>query len=150
MLAPFDAWLLNQGLKTLSIRIDKHCCNAREVAIFLRNHQAINKVNYLGFEDHPHHAIAKKQMREFGGVISFELKAGLEAGIKLMNQVKLCTLTASLGTADTLIQHPASMTHFNVPKEQREKFGITDGLIRLSVGMENIEDIIEDLEMGLK
>ena len=150
MLSPFDAWLLNQGLKTLSIRMDKHCNNAREVAVFLRNHQAINKVNYLGFEDHPHHTIAKKQMREFGGVISFELKAGLEAGIKLMNQVKLCTLTASLGTADTLIQHPASMTHFNVPKEQREKFGITDGLIRLSVGMENIEDIIGDLEMGLK
>ena len=149
MLAPFDAWMLNQGLKTLSIRMDKHCSNAKAVATFLKNHPAVNKVNYLGFTDHPQHEIAKKQMRDYGGVISFELKGGLEAGIKLMKNVQLCTLTASLGTTDTLIQHPASMTHFNVPKAQREKFGITDGLIRLSVGIENVEDIIADLELGL-
>lgn len=149
MLAPFDAWLLNQGLKTLSLRMDRHVENARLVAMYLETHTAVNKVNYLGFETHPQHAIALKQMREFGGVISFELKGGLEAGIRLMNRVQLCALTASLGTADTLIQHPASMTHFNVPKAQREQFGIGDGLIRLSVGLEYIGDIISDLEQGL-
>lgn len=145
----FDAWLINLGLNTLPIRMDKHCSNAKEIAIFLRGHKKIKKVNYLGFEDHPQHRLAKKQMRNFGALISFEVKGGLNAGIKLMNSVKLCKLAPSLGTVDTLIIHPASMTHAGVAKTIRENYGITDSLIRLSVGIENSTDIIEDLKGAL-
>ena len=147
--SPFDAWLLNMGMKTLSLRMDKHCSNALAVAQWLEAHKAISKVNYLGLASHPDHALAKKQMKDFGGVLSFEMKKGYKAGEKLMKQLELCKLTASLGTTDTLIQHPASMSHYFVPKEQREKFGITDGLVRLSVGIEDVRDIISDLEQAL-
>lgn len=148
--SPFDAWMLNMGMKTLSLRMQQHCSNAIAVAKYLQAHKAIAKVNYLGLESHPDHALAKKQMKDFGGVLSFEMKKGYKAGEKLMKQLKFCKLTASLGTTDTLIQHPASMSHFFVPKEQREKFGITDGLVRLSVGIEDVSDIIADLEQALK
>lgn len=145
----FDAWLLNVGMKTLSLRMDKHCANALAVAKYLQKHKAVAKVNYLGLKDHPDHALAKRQMRNFGGVLSFELKSGYKAGLKLMKNVKFCQLTASLGTIDTLIQHPASMSHYFVPKKQREQFGITDGLIRLSVGIEDVQDVVADLEQAL-
>jgi methionine-gamma-lyase len=146
----FDAWLLNIGMKTLSLRMDKHGANALAVAKFLQQHKAITKVNYLGLKQHPDHALAKKQMRNFGGVLSFELKGGYKAALKLMKKVKFCQLTASLGTIDTLIQHPASMSHYFVSKPQREAFGITDGLIRLSVGIEDVQDVIDDLQQALQ
>lgn len=147
--SPFDAWMLNVGMKTLSLRMDKHCANALAVAKFLQTHKAVSKVNYLGLKEHPDHKLAKKQMRNYGGVLSFELKDGYKAGLKLMKKIKFCQLTASLGTIDTLIQHPASMSHHFVPKKQREEFGITDGLIRLSVGIEDVQDVINDLEQAL-
>lgn len=148
--SPFDAWLLNLGMKTLSLRMEQHCANARAVAKYLQSHEAISKVNYLGLKEHPDHALAKKQMRNYGGVLSFELKKGYKAGEKLMKKIKFCKLTASLGTIDTLIQHPASMSHYFVPKAQREQYGITDGLIRLSVGIEDVNDVIADLENALR
>ena len=146
----FDAWLLNNGMKTLSLRMDKHCSNSLEVAKYLQSHPAVKEVHYLGLKNHPDHALAKRQMKDFGGVLAFDLKNGYKAGNKLMKKIKFCQLTASLGTIDTLLQHPASMSHSFVSKAQREKFGITDGLVRMSVGIENAEDIIADLEQALK
>ena len=145
----FDAFLLNNGLKTLVLRMDQHNRNAQRVAEFLEAHPAVSKVNYPGLPNHSSHALASKQMSGFGGSLSFELKGGLQAGIKMMDAVKQCVLTASLGTVDTLIQHPASMTHVKVPKEQRERYGITDGLIRLSVGIELVDDIVADLDQAM-
>jgi methionine-gamma-lyase len=142
---PFDAFLLTNGMKTLEVRMDRHCSNAMEVAHFLKQHPVISKVNYNGLDSHPDHAVAMKQMKHPGAMLSFELKDGLRAGINFMNKLRMCTRTVSLGTCDTLLSHPASMTHYGVPKELREKYGITDGLIRMSVGMENIQDIIADL-----
>ncbi|MFN8298899.1 MAG: aminotransferase class I/II-fold pyridoxal phosphate-dependent enzyme [Chitinophagales bacterium] len=146
----FDAWLLNTGMKTLSLRMEQHCKNATTIANYLHKHAAISKVNYLSLKDHPDHKLAKKQMRNFGGVLSFELKGGYKAGERFMKRIKFCKLTASLGTIDTLIQHPASMSHSFVPKAQREAFGITDGLIRMSVGLEDVNDILADIENALK
>ncbi|MFN8286481.1 MAG: aminotransferase class I/II-fold pyridoxal phosphate-dependent enzyme [Chitinophagales bacterium] len=148
--SPFDAWLLNVGMKTLALRMDKHCENAMKVARYLQTHKAVTKVNYLGLKEHADHALAKRQMKDYGGVLSFELKGGYKAGEKLMKKIKFCKLTASLGTIDTLIQHPASMSHYFVPKPQREQYGITDGLIRISVGLEDVEDILNDLEQALR
>ena len=147
---PFDAFLLTQGIKTLEIRMDRHCENALKVAQFLEQYKAVSKVNYAGLPSHADYAVAMKQMKKAGGMLSFELKNGLEGGIDFMNKLKMCVRTVSLGTVDTLLCHPASMTHFGVPKEQREKYGITDGLIRMNVGIENSEDIIADLEQSLK
>jgi methionine-gamma-lyase len=146
---PFDAFLLVNGMKTLEIRMDRHCENAMKVSGFLEGQSAVSKVNYNGLPNHPDHAIAKKQMLHPGAMMSFELKGGLQAGIRFMNNLKMCTRTVSLGTCDTLLSHPASMTHYSVPKESREKYGITDGLIRMSVGMENVQDILNDLEQAL-
>jgi methionine-gamma-lyase len=150
IISPFDAWLLTRGIKTLAIRMKKHCENAEKVADFLVNHPIVEKVFYPGLKDQPGHAIAKSQMDGFGGMISFELKGGLEAGKVMMDSVKLIALAVSLGCVDSLIQHPASMTHSPIPREERLKAGITDGLIRLSVGVEDIEDIIEDLDQALQ
>ncbi len=146
---PFDAFLLIQGIKTLEIRMEKHCSNAMEVAHFLNQHAAVGKVNYTGLESHPDYLVSKKQMKHPGAMLSFELEGGLQAGINFMNKLQMCTRTVSLGTVDTLLSHPASMTHYGVPKEKREKYGITDGLIRMNVGIENINDIINDLEQSL-
>lgn len=148
-ISSFDAWLLNNGIKTLPIRMEKHCTNAMAIAQMLEKHSGINKVNYLGLKTHPDHLLAKKQMKNFGGMMSFELKGGIKAGIRFMKKIRFCTLTATLGTPDTLIQHPASMTHVQVPKKQREQYGISDGLIRLSVGIENVQDIITDLKQAI-
>jgi len=148
--APMDAWLLQNGLKTLSLRMQKHASNGMEVASYLESHPKVEKVWYPGLESHPNYNLAKSILRSgFGGVISFELKGGLESGKKLMNGVELCTLAVSLGTVDTLIQHPASMTHSVMDEVLRAKAGITDGLVRLSVGIEDAEDIIQDLDQAL-
>lgn len=145
----FEAFLLINGMKTLEVRMQRHCENAMKVAKFLVDHAAIEKVNYNGLPTHPDFAVSQKQMSHPGAMMSFELKDGFEAGVKFMNKLKLCTRTVSLGTCDTLLSHPASMSHCSVPRDQRLEYGITDGLIRLSVGMENIEDILEDFEQAL-
>ncbi|MEI8059520.1 MAG: PLP-dependent transferase, partial [Ferruginibacter sp.] len=146
---PFDAFLLTIGMKTLEVRMERHCHNAMEVAGFLEGHPAINKVNYLGLASHPDYYTAAKQMRHPGAMLSFEMKEGLEAAKKFIDKLQMCIRAVSLGTCDTLLCHPASMTHFSVPKEKRELYGITDGLIRMSVGIENIQDILADLEQAL-
>lgn len=146
----FDAFLLINGMKTLEVRMDRHCHNAMEVAGFLDAHAAVAKVNYTGLPEHPDHYIASKQMRHPGAMMSIELKGGMQAGINMMNKLQMCTRTVSLGTCDTLMCHPPSMTHYSVPKEKREQYGITDGLIRISVGMENIQDIIQDIDQALR
>jgi methionine-gamma-lyase len=146
---PFDAFLLTLGIKTLELRMDRHCSNAGEVAHFLQKHPAVAGVNYEGLPSHPSFAIAQKQMRKPGAMLSFELKGGFDAGVNFMNRLQFCTRTVSLGTVDTLLCHSASMTHYIVPKEQKERDGITDGLIRMNVGIENIEDILADLEQAL-
>ena len=145
----FDAFLLIQGIKTLELRMERHCHNAMEVANFLELHPAIAKVNYTGLASHPDHYTAMKQMRHPGAMLSFELKNGLQGGIDFMNKLKMCIRTVSLGTCDSLLSHPASMTHYSVPKEEKEKYGITDGLIRMNVGIENLPDIIADLDQAL-
>jgi methionine-gamma-lyase len=129
--------------------MDRHCSNASETAAFLESHPAVSNVNFPGLASHRDHAIAKKQMKDFGAMLSFELKSGMQGGIGFMNKLKMCVRTVSLGTCDTLLSHPASMTHHGVPKEQREKYGITDGLIRMNVGIENVEDILADLDQAL-
>jgi len=145
-----EAWLCIRGLKTLHIRMERHAENALKVANFLESHPAVEWVRYPGLPSHPQHEVAKKQMSGYGGMLSFGIKGGIAAGSKLMNSVSLCSLAVSLGATDTLIQHPASMTHACIPKDVREKVGITDGLVRLSIGIEDAEDIIADLEQALE
>ncbi|BFG71834.1 methionine gamma-lyase [Sediminibacterium sp. KACHI17] len=146
---PFDAFLLTQGMKTLEIRMERHCANAQAVAEFLVKHPAVAQVNFTGLASHPDYELCKKQMRLPGAVMSFELKGGLEAGKKFINRLQMCVRAISLGTVDTLVSHPASMSHFGIPRDERIKYGITDGLIRMSVGIENIEDILNDLDQAL-
>jgi methionine-gamma-lyase len=145
-----EAWLCIRGLKTLHIRMERHAENALKIADFLESHPAVEWVRYPGLLSHPQHEVAKKQMNGYGGMLSFGIKGGIEAGSKLMNSVRLCSLAVSLGATDTLIQHPASMTHACVPKDVRGKVGITDELVRLSIGIEDAEDIIADLEQALE
>ena len=145
----FDAFLLTQGMKTLEVRMERHCANAMEVAKYLEKHKSVAKVNYLGLPSHPDFSTANKQMKHPGAMISFELKEGLQAGKNFIDKLHMCVRAVSLGTCDTLLSHPASMTHFGVPKEKREQYGISDGLIRMSVGIENLEDILNDLEQAL-
>jgi methionine-gamma-lyase len=145
----FDSYLLIQGMKTLEIRMERHCSNAAKVAAFLDKHPAIERVNYTGLASHPDHAIAAKQMKQHAPLLSFELKGGIEAGKKFLDALQVCTRAVSLGTVDTLVSHPASMTHFGIPREERIQYGITDGLIRMSVGIENIEDLEWDLSQAL-
>jgi methionine-gamma-lyase len=147
---PFDAFLLAQGMKTLELRMERHCANAQKVAEYLEQHPAIAKVNFTGLVSHPDHAVSAKQMRLPGAVMSYELKGGLDAGKQFINKLQMCVRAISLGTVDTLVSHPASMSHFGIPREERIKYGITDGLIRMSVGIENIDDILNDLEQALK
>jgi methionine-gamma-lyase len=145
----FDAFLLNNGMKTLEIRMERHCHNAEKVAAFLAQHPGVEFVNYLGLPQHPDHALCQQQMKHAGALMSIELKGGLEAGKRFLNRVKMCTHAVSLGTCDTLVSHPASTTHVGVNRELRLASGITDGLIRLSIGIENVEDIIQDLDQAL-
>jgi methionine-gamma-lyase len=149
-MSPFTAWLFLRGIKTLAVRMEKHCDNAEKIAAFLEKHPKVSKVWYPGLASHPDHALAKKQMTRFGAMIAFEVKGGIDAGKKLMDNVQLCTLAVSLGDCETLIQHPASMTHASIPRDERLKAGITDGLIRLSVGIEDADDLIADLDETMK
>lgn len=146
----WDAWLTNNGLKTLELRMERHCRNAREIARFLQDHPAVARVNYIGLPSHPDHELAGRQMRNFGGMLSFELKGGLEAGMRFMNRLRFCAIAPTLGDVDTLLLHPASMSHVNVPRELRLQHGITDGLVRISVGIENVEDIRADLAQAME
>ena len=148
-IAPHDAFLVHRGLKTLALRMARHCENAQRVAELLQGHDAVEWVRFPGLPEDPGHEISRRQASGPGGVISFELKGGLDAGRRLMERVKLAALAVSLGGVETLIQHPASMTHAGMTPELRAQAGITDGLVRLSVGIENVEEIIADLELGL-
>ncbi|MBN1826539.1 MAG: PLP-dependent transferase [Candidatus Eisenbacteria bacterium] len=147
--SPFDCWLTLSGVKTLSVRMERHQKNAMEVARFLEGHPKVRRIYYPGLTSHPQHETARRQMDGFGGMITFELKGGLAAGRRLMNRVKLCSLAESLGAVETMITHPVTMTHADVPREERMARGLTDGLVRLSVGIENVRDIIDDLERAL-
>ena len=149
VLGPTEAFYIIRGMKTFELRMRRHCENAMKVAEYLEAHDKIEKVYYPGLKSHDGYEVASKQMEAFGGILAFELKGGFEAGKTLLNNVKMAALAVSLGDAETLIQHPASMTHSPYTKEERLAAGITDGLVRLSVGLENIEDIIADLEYGL-
>ncbi len=148
-LSPFNAFLITRGMKTLDIRMERHCANAKVVATFLKDHPAVEKIYYPGFEDFPQYELAKRQMKLPGAMIAFEVTGGLEGGKKVMDNVHLCSLAVSLGDAETLIQHPASMTHSTYTPEELADAGISEGLVRLSVGLEDPEDIIADLEQVL-
>jgi methionine-gamma-lyase len=145
----FEAFLLNNGIKTLGLRMERHCSNAQLVADFLAAHPKVDFVNYLGLASHPDFDLCKKQMKHAGALLSFELKGGLQAGIKFLEAITICTHAVSLGTCDTLVSHPASTTHTGVSKHIRDKGGITDGLIRMSVGIEAIDDLLADLTNAL-
>ena len=150
ILGPMDAWLVNQGIKTLALRMDRHCENAQKVAEFLEDHPRVSLVNYIGLPGHPYHAIAKKQMEGFGGMLSFEVKGGLNAALGVIRKLRFCSLAPTLGDVDTLVLHPATSSHLNVPPEIREQNGITDGMIRVSVGIEGVTDIISDFQNALE
>ena len=146
---PFAAWLLLRGLKTLELRMARHCENAGKIAAFLAAHPAVEKVNYPGLATHKGHDVAARQMKDFGGMLSFEVRGGKAAGMKLVNALKLITVAVSLGDAESLIEHPASMTHSTYSEEELREAGIAPGLIRLSAGLENAEDLIADLEQAM-
>nr|WP_241250194.1 cystathionine gamma-synthase [Lujinxingia sediminis] len=146
---PFDSWLVLRGVKTLAVRMRQHAANAQVIAEYLEKHEAVEKVIYPGLESHPQHAIAKKQMSGFGGMITFVLKDGLEPARKMLERVKVFALAESLGGVESLIEHPAIMTHASVPPEVRAELGISDGLVRLSVGIEDVQDLLADLEQAL-
>src|SRR5262249_1216832 len=148
--SPFPAWLTLQGVKTLPLRMAQHSANALRVAQFLETHPRVKQISYPGVRSFPQFALAQKQQSDGGALIAFEVEGGVEAGIRLMNSVRLCALAENLGAAETIITHPASMTHADVPTEQRAAAGITDGLVRLSVGLENADDLIADLDQALK
>jgi methionine-gamma-lyase len=149
VISPFNSWLLLRGLKTLPVRMDKHCENAAEIAHYLEFHPAVERVLYPGLRTHPQHALAKKQMRGAGGMVSFIVKGGRDAGRQMMDRVNLWTLAVSLGDVDSLIEHPASMTHSTYNEEDLAKSGIVPGLVRLSVGLEDPEDLVDDLKQAL-
>jgi len=147
---PQDSFLVLRGIKTLHLRMERHCLNGRKIAEYLKAHPKIGKIYWPGFTDHPNHAIAKKQMRDFGGMLSFTLKDdSLDKAIKLMESVQLFSLAESLGGVESLINHPASMTHASIPPAERVKSGLVDSLIRLSIGVEDAEDLIADLDQAL-
>jgi methionine-gamma-lyase len=146
----FDAYLLTLGMKTLELRMERHCHNAMEVADYLDGHPVVERVNYNGLPSHPDYYVSAKQMKHPGPMMSIELKGGIEAGKRFIDKLQMCTRAVSLGTTDTLISHPASMTHYGLTKGERAAFGITDGLIRMSIGIENVQDILSDLEQSLQ
>ena len=147
---PMDCFLVMRGIKTLHLRMERHCFNGRKIAEFLKTHPRIEKIYWPGFTDHPNHDIAKKQMRDFGGMISIVLKgASLEDTFKIASSFKVFSLAESLGGVESLINHPVTMTHASIPKAERDKAGVVDNLLRLSVGVEDVEDLIEDLKQAL-
>ncbi|MEX6625427.1 trans-sulfuration enzyme family protein [Tenacibaculum salmonis] len=149
-MSPFNAWVLSKSLETLSIRVEKHCENALKVAEFLEAHPKVNLVKYPFLKSHPKYEIAKKQMRLGGNIVAFEVKGGIEAGRKFLNAIKMCSLSANLGDTRTIVTHPASTTHSKLSVEDRLEVGITDGLVRCSVGLENVVDVINDLKQALE
>ena len=150
IMSPFDSFLLLRSLKTLSVRMERHCENAMKIASYLENHKAIEKVIYPGLKSHPHHEIANKQMQGYGGMITLVLKGGLDSAKLFLERTEIFSLAESLGGVESLIEHPAIMTHASIPPEIREEIGISDGLVRLSVGIESLDDLIQDLEVALK
>lgn len=147
---PMDSFLVMRGIKTLHLRMERHCFNGRKIAEYLKTHPKIEKVYWPGFPEHPNHSIAKKQMRDFGGMISIVLKdKSIENTFKIASSFKVFSLAESLGGVESLINHPATMTHASIPKEEREKAGVVDNLLRLSVGVEDVEDLLEDLKQAL-
>ena len=148
-MSPFNAWVLSKSLETLAVRVERHCENALKVAEFLEKHSAINQVKYPFLKSHPQYEIAKKQMKLGGNVVAFEIKGGLEAGRKFLDNIKMCSLSANLGDTRTIITHPASTTHSKLSVEDRIETGLTDGLVRISVGLEHIDDIINDLKKAI-
>ena len=149
IMSPFDSFLVLRSLKTLAVRMEKHCENAFEVAGFLEEHETIEKIYYPGLSNHPNHEIAKKQMNGFGGMITIVLKGGLKTATTFLERTKIFALAESLGGVESLIEHPALMTHASVPTEVRKDLGIEDGLVRLSVGIESLEDLLDDLNQAL-
>jgi methionine-gamma-lyase len=147
---PFNSFLVHRGLKTLGVRMQRHCENAQKIAEWLEKHTMVKSISFPGLKSNPHYQRGLKQQKGPGGMITFEVEGGIEAGKILMNSVKLCQLAVSLGGVETLIQHPASMTHFSMGKEARLAGGISDGLVRISVGIENVDDLITDLEQALE
>jgi cystathionine gamma-lyase/cystathionine beta-lyase len=147
---PMDSFLVIRGIKTLHLRMDRHCSNGEKVAAFLKNHPRISKVYWPGFPDHPNHGIARRQMRGFGGMISFVFSGNLEETFRMASSFKVFTLAESLGGVESLVNHPATMTHASIPKEKRDEIGVVDSLIRLSVGVEDCDDLLRDLEQALK
>lgn len=150
VLSPFNAYLILRGIQTLPLRMERHNSNAQAIAEWLSENEAVSWVSYPGLPSHPHHDLARRQMRGFGGMVCFDLSGGVEAGRRLMNSVRLCSLAVSLGDTRTLITHPASTTHSVVSREERLSQGVTDGLVRLSVGLEDVADLVADLEVGLQ
>ncbi len=148
-LSPFNAWVLSKSLETLAVRVDRHCENAEKVALFLELHINVNLVKYPFLKSHPQYEIAKKQMRKGGNIVAFEVKGGIEAGRDFLNRIKMASLSANLGDTRTIVTHPASTTHSKLNEADRLEVGITDGLVRVSVGLENVEDIINDLKQAL-
>ena len=147
---PHDCWLVLRGIKTLHVRMQRHCENGSKIAHYLRSHPKVERVYWIGFEDHPNHEIAKKQMRGFGGMISFVLKGdNIDDAMKVLSSTTLFALAESLGGVESLIGHPASMTHGSIPREERIKNGLADTLIRLSVGIEDVDDLIDDLKQAI-
>ncbi|CAL2075259.1 O-succinylhomoserine sulfhydrylase [Tenacibaculum sp. 190524A02b] len=149
-MSPFNAWVLSKSLETLSLRVEKHCENALKVAQFLEEHPKVNFVKYPFLQSHPQYEVAKKQMRLGGNIVAFEIKGGIEAGRKFLNNIKMCSLSANLGDTRTIVTHPASTTHSKLSIEDRLEVGITDGLVRTSIGLENVEDVINDLRQALE
>ncbi|MBT8308988.1 MAG: O-succinylhomoserine sulfhydrylase, partial [Flavobacteriaceae bacterium] len=148
-LSPFNAWVLSKSLETLAVRVEKHCQNALIIAEFLENHKQVEKVKYPFLRSHPQYEIARKQMKLGGNVVAFEINGGLNAGEKFLNRIKLLSLSANLGDTRTIVTHPASTTHSKLSEEDRLETGITDGLVRISVGLEHSDDIINDLNQAL-
>ncbi len=146
---PFDSWLVLRGIKTLAVRMERHCANARELARWLANHPNVERAYYPGLPSHPNHAVARRQMRDFGGMISVRLKGGGEAARRMLSRTRLFSLAESLGGVESLIGHPATMTHASIPAEIRAARGVDDGLVRLSVGIEDVDDLRADLEAAL-
>ena len=148
-MSPFNSWILSKSLETLSVRVDRHCENAMEVATYLEKHDQVNAVRYPFLKSHPQYDIAVKQMKKGGNIVAFEVKGGIEGGRNFLNKIQMCSLSANLGDTRTIVTHPASSTHSKLSAEERKIVGITDGLIRVSVGLENISDIVEDLSQAL-
>jgi cystathionine gamma-lyase/cystathionine beta-lyase/cystathionine gamma-lyase/homocysteine desulfhydrase len=148
ILSPFECWLILRGVKTLAVRMEKHNQNGREIADYLRSHRKVKQVLYPGFSDHPQHALAKKQMTGFGSMITFET-GSLQNAKKLLAKVRVCLLAESLGGVESLISHPATMTHAALGEKGRKQIGLTDGMVRISVGIEDVDDLLADLDQAL-